>query len=128
MTSMKDPQQDTLFGGGDKIDAIVRELHEVDGWPADEEKDRRFVETLMRQYPTVDLADEIKRWARWLLAHGTGKEVKSRGRYTRVGNWCSIAAGNGRGRRTSSGRLGGVRSGPPITRGGSRGADSRLGW
>jgi hypothetical protein len=35
-------------------------------WPADDARDRAFVETLMRDFPTTDLDVEITRWAAWL--------------------------------------------------------------
>lgn len=79
---------DALFGEPDPIDAIVQQLHEQPGWPADQTKDRQLVVLLQRQYPGLDLSDEITKWASWMLDHESTKKVRPRARFA---TWCSKA-------------------------------------
>ena len=95
-TSMS-AEQTTLFGGDDRVDAIIRRLHEVPGWPADPTKDRLLVVSLMRQYPWLELPEQITTWTAYLLDLNSRKKVNHRARFA---NWCSIAA---RPRRSSGG-------------------------
>lgn len=91
--------QEGLFGNNAtaQVDALLRELWKTDGWPKDEPRDRALIAELVQQYPTLDLTDEFSKFRTWLIAKGTGKEVKSRGRFQRLRNWCSRAgAGNAR--------------------------------
>lgn len=82
-----------LFGDPktERVDALVAELRKTPGWPVDDVRDRALIAELLEQFPTLDLADEFGAFRVWLLAKGTGKEVKSRGRYRRVRTWCARA-------------------------------------
>lgn len=78
---------ESLFGA-DRYDGYVELLHAVPGWPADEVKDRMLVQQLLKQYPQMDLAGEISKWAAWMLDHESRKKVRHRARFA---NWCGNA-------------------------------------
>lgn len=79
---------ETLFGE-DRFDGLVEKLWKTAGWPADPVRDRALVTQLADEFPELDLGEEFGKFQVWLLANR--KEVKGRGRFQRVRNWCSNA-------------------------------------
>lgn len=110
---------DDLFGNA--VDPLVLELWRVPGWPKDQEKDERFVKDLRRQFPTLDLVEEVQKWASWMLDYAPGRKVNHR---ARVRTWLGNAV-----RWKSEGRrLGRSR---PVTESANRIArtdEAGLGW
>lgn len=90
---------DALFD--DPVDPILAELWRVPGWPKDPAKDEAFVRELLRQYPTIDLVSEIRKWAAWMLDHDSKGKVRHRARFH---EWCRRAV------EWRPGRLGGSRA------------------
>jgi hypothetical protein len=103
---------DALFGNGltAQMDRLLEELWKTPGWPRDEERDRALIGELIDQFPRLDLEDQFGAFRLWIQTKGTGQEVKTRGRWARVRNWCKKAGQPGRtvggkgpgGRRTST--------------------------
>jgi hypothetical protein len=81
---------DSLFGS-DRIDTLVERLWRVGGWKADPAKDRGVMDQLVRDFPTLDLAEELSKFETWVLANGDRKMVSGSGRHARLRNWCSNA-------------------------------------
>jgi hypothetical protein len=69
-------------------DAVLDELWRVAGWPKDPAKDEAFVRELRRQFPQVDLVEESRRWALWMLDKAPKGKVRHRDRFR---NWCKGA-------------------------------------
>lgn len=82
---------DSLFGEAvkDEVDELVEVLWLTPGWPRDPVKDRALMHELRQQFPEKDLADELGAWRVWLIAKGKREMVTSRGRWSRVRNWCT---------------------------------------
>lgn len=81
---------DPLFGP-DRIDTLVERLWRISGWTADPVKDRNIMDQLVRDFPTLDLAEELSKFNTWILAKGDRKMVSGSGRHARLRNWCSGA-------------------------------------
>jgi len=100
-----------------EIGLLVKELWQTQGWPRDEERDRALIGELLKQFPGLDLHDELGKFRVWILSQTDEykrKRVTSRGRWQTLRNWCksavrgssrsAVTAGeaSGRQRRTST--------------------------
>lgn len=111
---------DSLFGN-DRIDTMVERLWQVRDWKRDPEKDRAVLDQLVRDFPTLDLMEELSKFNTWILANGNKGMVTTRGRYARLRNWCSGAVRFARTRPTGSQRSGTGRQDRPHPGAGSVG-------
>ena len=103
-----------------RFDLLLEELWQVKGWPQDATKDDALIRSLVRQYPSLNLIEEIRQWAVWMQEHESKKKVNHR---VRLQRWCSNAV-----QWRSDRRLGGKGARPAIAGATDPTEAARLGW
>lgn len=98
--------QEMLFGT-DRFDGLVEKLWQTPGWKADPVRDRSLITQLSREFPELDLLNELGKFQTWLIGRGNERMVNGRGRYQRVRNWCANARQFNRHGRLEGRRAGG---------------------
>lgn len=71
-------------------------LKSIKGYPFDYHHDLKSIRDLAVDYPNVDLRDQIKRWAVWLMDNEKGLRQKNINYRSRLRNWLSKAVEWGR--------------------------------
>ncbi len=64
---------------------LLHALKTIPKYPFDYDTDMAFIQTLLVEFPTVNLYDQIKAWATWLLDNPLKKNSNPR---SRLRNWC----------------------------------------
>ncbi|MEW5804328.1 MAG: hypothetical protein AB1847_19715 [bacterium] len=66
-------------------------LKGIKGYPFDQDKDLDFIRQLRKDFPTLDLYEEIKQWNAWMLDNRD--RLKKRVNYrSRLRTWCKNAS------------------------------------
>lgn len=92
---------DALFSDP-RIDRVLDALWQVPGWPKDPGRDESYVRSLMVEFPSLDLAEEVHGWAVWLLDNPDVLKGKVNWR-SRFRTWAKKEVGWGRDRRERAG-------------------------
>jgi len=77
-------QQNDQLNEEEKL--ILKTLKEIPNYPFDYDKDLKNIRELMIDYPKVDMAEEVKKYATWLLDAPLKPNSRPR---SQLRNWCS---------------------------------------
>lgn len=67
---------------------ILTELQKIPNYPFDEQKDFQFIKSLKTDFPSVNILQEIKSWATWLIDKTLTEKSNPR---TKLSNWLKKA-------------------------------------
>jgi len=67
---------------------LLNQLKKINNYPFDIEKDTEFINSLLVDYPTLDIKEELKKWATYKLDKPLTKKSNARSQFR---NWCKNA-------------------------------------
>jgi predicted phage replisome organizer len=68
---------------------LLNQLKNIDNYPFDIEKDTDFINSLLVDFPTLDIKEELKKWATYKLDKPLTKKSNARSQFR---NWCKKSA------------------------------------
>jgi len=68
---------------------LMNNLKEVNNYPFDFDKDAEFLKALLVDFPTINIQEQIKKWAIYILDNPFKKKSNPRSQFR---NWCKNAA------------------------------------